>query len=271
MPPSFIALSIAWITDPHTIFYPEEDLTFSSLCWDGSYFKGLLSAFCDTVSKWFTFVVMDHGAYPFGRSPKKGALAALCRLMGITTKSGTFNCCCFIHLLVAFLDLNLFSIKDLYTSYEPLLRKYMFSRESRFYDAVINDVLLSLNLSEKVGIRIIFRSLEKVVQLSPYYFGNPQGIEIFLVHDREKKHFFLAKRYSPHETFVSNVLPSGSDVQGTLSNPHFQAEVSSPPRVRLEDAYSDMLEDLDEDMVEDPFEDSDEPTDFSVSASEPYW
>ena len=92
---------------------------------------------------------MDHGAYPFG-SPKKGALAAVCCLIGITTKSGTFNCCCFIHLLVAFLDPNLFSIKDLYTSYEPLLRKYMFSRESRFYDAVINDVLLSLNLAENL-------------------------------------------------------------------------------------------------------------------------
>ena len=92
---------------------------------------------------------------------------------------------------MVFLDLISFSIRDIYTFYEPFLRKYMFSREPRFYDVVINDVLLSLNLTEKNVIRIIFRSLDKVVQMSPEYFGNPQGIEIFLVYDTEKTHFYL--------------------------------------------------------------------------------
>ena len=139
---------------------------------------------------WPSFMAFDHGAYPFGRSSKKGALAALCRLIGVTTKSGSFNCCCFLHLLVAFLDLNFFSMKDLYTSYEPLLRKYMFSRVPRYHTEVINDVLLSLNLVDKVFIRIIFCAPGKDALLSPEPFGNPQGKTIYLVFDEKKNTFF---------------------------------------------------------------------------------
>ena len=144
-PPVYINLNTAWIMDPNVVFFPESDKLLVPLHWDGQYFKGLLSAYCSISKNWLTFLSFDHGAYPWGRSPLRGALAALCRLVGINTKSGTFNCCIICHLLVANLEMDFFSINDLYTYHLPLLKKYLVSKIKRDYDDVIIDVLDSLN------------------------------------------------------------------------------------------------------------------------------
>ena len=106
------------------------------LYWD-DYFRGSFQIFCCTKNITCNFIAYDHGPYPWGRSNKKGALAALCCLLGINSRSGTFNCCCFIHLLAAILDLKLFKMEFLFRKHAPLLKKYMHSRVQQNYIDVL--------------------------------------------------------------------------------------------------------------------------------------
>ena len=175
------------------MFFPETDKVLEPIHRGIRYFKGHLRARCNSEEKTFSFLAFDHGAYPWGRSPSRGALASLCRLLGITTESGTFNCCCFIHILVAILDFGLVTIKDLFTKNEPLLRTYLSSQELRDDDVVINDVLHSLNLEDAIFVQTISRGIDNEYYLSPQIFGNCEGKGVFLVFDASKKHFFLAK------------------------------------------------------------------------------
>ena len=244
---------------PTVVFFPENDKVLVPLHWDGQYFKGLLSAYCSIAKKWLTFLTFDHGAYPWGRSPLRGALAGLCRLVGISTNTGTFNCCLICHLLVAILDMDLFSIKDLYTSHLPLLKKYMVSKIKRDHDDVINDVLDSLNLTEKISVRTILRvGHDTNFSLSTKSIGNPNGKTVFLTFDGKKEHFFLAK---PHPSRSSGALKAhpSTPIAARLDTSSISL-VTPPPRVRfLQDIDFGTPPDDDLLMDESQFDDIDEP------------
>ena len=154
------------------------------------YYKGYFEAFCMLSNKNFTYYAVDHGAYPWGRSPKKGVLAFICQSLGIGTNSGVFNCCLFTHFLVAILDLGLVSAAELLQNHEALLRKFLFSRIIRDDDIVINFALKHLNLTKKVCIRFISNSSNKFY-LSVQVFGSVTGTPIFFCNIN--KHFFIAK------------------------------------------------------------------------------
>ena len=215
----YIGIVIAWIDSPRIIFFPEEDNLSSPLSWEDSYFKGVFTAFDAMNNTEISFAAFDHGALPWGRSSSKGALASLCRLIGITTKSGSFNCCCIIHLLVAIIEMDILTIDKLFIFHFDLLRKYLFSRVYRDADSVIKDVLEKLCISDKVFVRTISRyTTGKDYYLSHEVFGNCLGVGIYLVFSKEKKHFFLAK--------PTQLLSSCSS---------FQDPSTTSPRVRMED------------------------------------
>ena len=154
------------------------------------YYKGFFKAFCMLSNKDFTFYAVDHGAYPWGRSSKKGVLAFICQSLGIGTNSGVFNCCLFTHFLVSILDLGLISAAELLHNHETLLRKFLFSRILRDDDMVINFALKNLNLTKKVCIRFI-SNISNKFYLSVQVFGSVTGAPIFFCNT--KKHFFIAK------------------------------------------------------------------------------
>ena len=182
-PRTSIDMVVGWIQDPYSVFFPSKDKLSEPLIKSERYFRGTFQAYCSFSGKWLSFTALDHGAYPFGRSHKKGALAALCRLLGITTRSGTFNCCLFTHLLVAVLELKLFTVADLYVSFTPLVKKHRFSLTLRDDDITIKEFLATLKLEDKVFIRTIRRAgIDDNYYMSLETFGNPRGHGIYLAY-----------------------------------------------------------------------------------------
>ena len=119
-----------------------------------------------------------------------------------------------------------------------------------FFD-VINDVLMTLSLTDKIFVRCIPRDgTDKKFYLSAETIGNPNGQGIFLAHVNEEKleHFLLAKPLIPVPTTISkmqdiktisntkspDVKTQTADSQPTSATEP-QASSFQPPRVRLED------------------------------------
>ena len=126
-------------------------------------------------------------------------------------------------------------MKQLYLSHESLLKTFMISRIRRDDDAVINEVLQSLELTNKIFVRIIYLgSIHRC--LSPLIFGNETGIGVYLAFDQDKKHFFLAKPHPVSMVVMPSVIPS-CVIAG--SSGHIDANATTPPtpppRLRLED------------------------------------
>lgn len=153
------------------------------------YYKGSFKAFCPLSNKTFTFFAVDHGAYPWGRSSKKGALAFLCQSLDIGTNSGVFNCCLFTHFLVSILEIGLFSAEELLHNHKALLRQFLSSNVLR-NDDLINFALKNLNLTGKVCIRFITKYSGKFC-ISFQVFGSVSGTPIFICNIN--RHFFIAK------------------------------------------------------------------------------
>ena len=127
-------------------------------------------------------------------------------------------------------------MKQLYLSHESLLKTFMISRIRRDDDAVINEVLQSLELTNKIFVRIIYLgSIHRC--LSPLIFGNETGIGVYLAFDQDKKHFFLAKPHPVSMVVMPSVIPSC--VIAGSSFGHIDANATTPPtpppRLRLED------------------------------------
>ena len=78
----------------------------------------------------------------------------------------------------------------------------------RHFCDVINDVLMSLNLTGRMFVHCIPRdATDKKFYMSAEIIGNPNGQGIFLAHVQEEKleHFFLAKPLIPVPTTISKI------------------------------------------------------------------
>ena len=126
---------------------------------------------------------MGFGKLPWGRDPSKGALAAICISLGINTKSGVFNCCLFVHLLVGILECGLTTVDELLTFHPQLLENYLSSIFIRDDSKVVNDVLDSLDLREKNCVRFVTYAFDGFL-LSHETFGNHSFSTIFIAHKR---------------------------------------------------------------------------------------
>ena len=149
--------------------------------------------------------------------------------------------------------MGLFSVHNLYTFHLPLLKKYLISKVKRDHDVVINEVLDSLNLRDKILVRTIFRvGLEKNFSLSPQTFGNSNGKTIFLTFDGKKQHFFLVK---PHKSRSAPLKVHPSTLSVPLLPTPPTRPVTPPARVRYDcfgvgpDPYEDLP--VDENQYED--------------------
>ena len=80
---------------------------------------------------------------------------------------------------------------ELLSFHVPLLKEYLSSDFKRNYDKVVTKVLESLNLGDKIGVRLIV-FIDDTFKLSAGTLGNSSGDIIFIVHKND--HFFLAKR-----------------------------------------------------------------------------
>ena len=166
------------VPDQNVIFFKDSVFVQTPLSLGSRYYKGFFHAVCSITSNSFTFFAADHGAYPWGRSSLKGALAFLCRSLSIDTKSGVFNCCLFTHFLVAILELGLKSTNKLLLSHEALLREFLFSKRMRDDDVVMNFALKNLNLANKVCILFI-AEFDCVFCISPQIFGSNSALQLF--------------------------------------------------------------------------------------------
>ena len=85
--------------------------------------------------------------------------------------------------------------------------------QQNFFD-VTTDVLTTLNLTDTIFVQCIPRDKsDKKFYMSAEIIGNPNGQVIFLAHDGEKKHFFLAKPLFPIPATISKT----QDIK-TISN-----------------------------------------------------
>ena len=142
-----------------------------------------------------SFSAHDHGQYPWGRDRHAGALASLCNLLCITSSDNVRNCCLFIHLLIAILEAHLFSVDDLFNSFEPFLRKFLVSTSMRTDVEVVPEFLDTLKLRNKIIVRGIFLHTDGIFYLCSEFFCNPKAAHgIFIAFSQN--HFFLARPYA---------------------------------------------------------------------------
>ena len=179
------------LSDRTSIIFLDSD-PIGPLCRKDRYYEGTFKALCPITSDTIQFKAFDHGAYPWGRDPSKGALATICFSLGITTKSGVFNCCLFVHLLVGILELKLVSVDELLSDYSQILEKYLSSIITREDSKVVNDVLVSFGLLDKICVRFVAYAFDGFL-LSLQQFGNRSCPTIFIAH--KDNHFFLAKSF----------------------------------------------------------------------------
>ena len=175
-------------------FSPPDPVVLKEFSTTGNYNSGVFWAFDVIIQKWVSFSAHDHGQYPWGRDRNSGALASLCKLLGIVSSDNVRNCCLFVHLLMAILEAHLFSVDDLFNSFEPLLRKFLVSNTMRTDIEVVPEFLDTLKIRHKIYVRFIFLHDDGIFYLCSEFFGNPKAHGILLAYS--KSHFFLARPYA---------------------------------------------------------------------------
>ena len=195
------------------------------LCRKDRYYEGISKALCPIKSDTIQFRAFDHGAYPWGRDSSKGALVTICFSLGITTKSGVFNCCLFVHLLVGLLEHELVTVDELLSDHSQILEKYLSSIITREDSKVVDDVLVSLGLQDKISVRFVAFAFDGFL-LSLQVFGNQSCPTLFIAH--KSGHFFLAKSFLPSVSLERKVAKISSPILKPKTG--YCAEDFGPPR-----------------------------------------
>ena len=125
-----------------------------------------------------------------GRSRHYGSLAAMCNFFDISKRSDCWNCCLFVHLIVALLNAGIVSFAKLLYSHDQLLYKYLFNNVERVDIDVVSDVLDSLKIQKDVFVRFIIRNKSGCFYYA-HYVGDPASKPIYITWVRN--HFFIAR------------------------------------------------------------------------------
>ena len=115
------------IRHPQKIFFPKKHRAAIPHRVDDGYNRGTFSVHWPSTNKFRHFLSIDHGQFPWGRSPIQGSMAFICSHLNISPSSNVRNTCLALHIIVGVLQNSLVHLKSLITVHKSLLLKYVTS------------------------------------------------------------------------------------------------------------------------------------------------
>ena len=117
------------------------------------------------------------------------------------------------------------TVDELLSDHSQILEKYLSSIITREDSKVVNDVLVSFDLQDKISVRFVAYAFDGFL-LSLQVFGNHSRPTIFIAH--KDGHFFLAKSSRPP---VSSLERKDAEICSSIPKPKtgYCAEDFGPP------------------------------------------
>ena len=153
---------------------------------------GKFTAYCPLSQTFDSYVCQDHGQYPWCHCHEKGAMAILCRKLGILYGSNVQNTCLPLHFLIGLIDNGIITVDEIFSKHRHLVHGLLNSRSMRDGYADIAKVFSVMELQENVCLRIIDKIEYNAFTLLDRFFGDIRKKKIYLAH--VPWHFFLTKR-----------------------------------------------------------------------------
>ena len=180
----------------YEVYFPVNGFDYGAHRILNGYHIGKLTVYSGEDDAFYSYIAMDHGQYPWGRSSSEGAMAFLTNSMGITPDTGVCNTCLATHLPIRLLQNRIVSTRCLLENFSSVMFNYFHSDETRVAEVAVPDFLNTIQVKNKVCIRIISHRSGDDFILLPEKYGNPNcSTMVYIVHSIN--HFFLAKPITP--------------------------------------------------------------------------
>ena len=171
----------------HPLFYPKEALQNCAHSFSNGFNIGFFKVFCTRSCMSISLTSFDHGQYPWGRHQHRGAMAFLCKSLGIA--SFARNTCLPTHLLIGLIYFKILSLEEILSYHRPFVKNMLSSQHMREDIPTIMSFLKRFQLKNKVCFRSVVFIPDQGFVLLSRYFGNISKQNIFLIHRHQ--HFFL--------------------------------------------------------------------------------
>ena len=112
-------------------FYPPEFEDYGPHRLLKGFHVGRFTAYCPLSQTFDSYVCRDYGQYPWGHSPFRGAMAVLCRKLGILYGSNVENTCLPLHVLTGLIDNDVIEIDDIVSKHYNFVKGLLNSRAMR--------------------------------------------------------------------------------------------------------------------------------------------
>ena len=172
-------------------FFPPEFEDYGPHRLSKGFHVGRFTAYCPLSQTFDSYVCRDYGQYPWGHSPVRGAMAVLCRRLGILYGSNVENTCLPLHVLTGLIDNDVIEIDDIVRRHYNFVKGLLNSRTMRDGYPTLAKMFNVMELQDKVCVRIIDRIEQDEFVLLDRYYGDRQKKTIYITHI--PWHFFIAK------------------------------------------------------------------------------
>ena len=171
------------------IYFPAATLRAKRYRISKGYHVGPVLVSCSHHNKKIRLQCFDHGQFPWGRSRSKGAMARICKSLGISPSSGIRNTYLATHIFIGLLFKKIFTAEDLVSIFGKFMISLMSSNYKRDDTPTIKAIFRKLKLDGKICLRqVIHIPTEGFVLMSDFY-GDLNKPTIYLMHKAD--HFFL--------------------------------------------------------------------------------
>ena len=174
------------LSELYPIYFPKSHLATTPHAFCKNFNTGIIQIICPVHSKKISLRSYDHGQYPWGRSKSRGAMAFICRKLGISSNS--CNTCLPLHIIIGLLFFKVISLREIVTKFSKFVKNMLSSQHMRELGPTINAFLTKFKIKEKVCFRTIVYISDKFIPLKNY-FGSFDKQHIYLIHRHND--FFL--------------------------------------------------------------------------------
>ena len=152
---------------------------------------GKFTAYCPISQTFSSYVCNDHGQYSWGHSASRGAMAVLCRKLGILYDSNTQNTCLRLHVLISIIGDDVMGIGDIVNKYGNFVKGLLSSRTMQDGDPTLTKIFRVMKLDDSICRGIIDEIDQDDFVLLDNYYGNIKKKTMYIVH--VPCHFVIVK------------------------------------------------------------------------------